>query len=316
MNRASKSVLALVMCLVAFAIGRWSTPVSTKSSTGIGEDRRSEVRERLTLQESDSRMLPASPAKAVAPTVAADEVFSGSHSRESDEEGGRRDMDAALFQLSEKAVSGSKDEAIAALSQIGDVCARCLPDDVTVVDAPEDEAALAKEAKMTKAAVEAISSGLFCDDVDIRMAAYGAMRSAGGEVTGVLVSQVMRGRDAELKHMLLSDTAGKITDRDISVSMMALSDLDASVRDAAFANLEALLGRSFETEAQARDWWEKNHVSFLSGVDGASDGTAMSEVMGPANFESDDVAEQEQPSEDISEPENKETQTQNERIQQ
>ena len=58
-----------------------------------------------------------------------------------------------------------------------------------------------------------------------------------------------------LKVRLLSDISGSASDADIGLSVMALGDASQPVREKAAANLKAVSGQEFTSQAEAQKWW-------------------------------------------------------------
>ena len=159
----------------------------------------------------------------------------------------------------------------------------CLDDD----EDEEDAQRLHEEAKRNHVLISVVGEGLRDEDGAVRSAAYESLRTIDRDVASVLTSQLLCGSDSELKLQLLADTAGKATDRDMSVSITALDDGDEAVRAAAAENLRKLTGQDFETKSEACDWWEANHADFLLRASGVTENDNVVQVLEPVPEEPD-----------------------------
>lgn len=198
-------------------------------------------------------------------------------------------------------VIGSMVESESAAERRSAVAAAALafPDDgrqlVCLDDDKEDVQRLHEEAKRNHVLISVVGEGLRDEDCEVRSAAYDSLRTIDRDVASVLTSQLLCGSDSELKLQLLADTAGKATDRDMSVSITALDDGDEAVRAAAAENLRKLTGQDFGTKAEACDWWEANHADFLLRASGVTENDNVVQVLEPVPEEPD------KPNEDLQE---------------
>ena len=196
-------------------------------------------------------------------------------------------------------VIGSMVESESAAERRSAVAAAALafPDDgrqLVCIDDEEDPQRLHEEAKRNHVLISVVSEGLRDEDAEVRSAAYESLRTIDRDVASVLTAQLLCGSDSELKLQLLADTAGKATDRDMSVSIAALDDGDEAVRAAAAENLRKLTGRDFRAKSEACDWWEANHADFLLRTSGVTESDNVVQVLEPVAEEPDNPGEDSQ----------------------
>lgn len=208
-------------------------------------------------------------------------------------------------------VIGSMVESESAAERRSAVTAAALafPDDgrqlVCLDDDEEDPQRLHEEAKRNHILISVVGEGLRDEDGAVRSAAYESLRTIDRDVASVLTSQLLCGSDSELKLQLLADTAGKATDRDMSVSITALDDGDEAVRAAAAENLRKLTGQDFGTKSEACDWWEANHADFLLRASGVTENDNVVQVLEPVPEDSDKLDEDLQGSDLSTQPSNR-----------
>lgn len=132
------------------------------------------------------------------------------------------------------------------------------------LDADPDSPEVRIEAHRTHELVEMVGAALDDPDATVRDAAFDAFCSLDGDAAFVLSRQILGGDDGDLKLRMLAATADTVTGYAIGLSIDAMGNADAAVRDAAAANLTAVTGQTFETQEAARDWWEENSTDFLT----------------------------------------------------
>ena len=113
-----------------------------------------------------------------------------------------------------------------------------------------------REAQRTYEIVSAVGEGLQDADASVKEAAFEAMRALAEEESGILSQQLLSGDDSAMKQKLLEEVAGSTTEQDLKVSIAALENADATVREMAEANVKAATGKEMKTQEEAMSWLE------------------------------------------------------------
>lgn len=113
-----------------------------------------------------------------------------------------------------------------------------------------------REAKRSYEIVNAVGEGLRDADATVKEAAFEAMRSLAEEESGILSQQLLCGDDSAMKQKLLEDVAGSTAEQDLKISIAALENADAKVREMAEANVKAATGKEMKTQEEAMSWLE------------------------------------------------------------
>ena len=113
-----------------------------------------------------------------------------------------------------------------------------------------------REAKRSYEIVNAVGEGLKDADATVKEAAFEAMRSLAEEESGILSQQLLCGDDSVLKQKLLEDVAGSTAEQDLKISIAALENADAKVREMAEANVKEASGKEMKTQEEAMSWME------------------------------------------------------------
>ena len=121
---------------------------------------------------------------------------------------------------------------------------------------PETGTIEEREAKRSYEIVRAVGEGLNDEDATVKQAAFEAMRALAEEEAGILAQQLLCGDDSSLKQKLLEDVAGSTSDQDLKISIAALENADAKVRQMAEANVKAATGKEMTTQDEAMSWLE------------------------------------------------------------
>ncbi len=97
---------------------------------------------------------------------------------------------------------------------------------------------------------------------DVRDAAFEAVLDLPDEERNLLSLQILGNDDDFLKSELVKSASSAKDEFSVSVLMQALDDGGEGVSGIAAKRLEELFGRTFETTADAMDWWEANRNNY------------------------------------------------------